>query len=190
MDPGGQYTVSAWPRPSIAAACVGAVSVFGPIERRRRGRRLRRRSRARGEAGIRVGHHAGLQRRPAGIGGGVAAERKDRRRNLRRGYRAVKRLGVHKVAVTYGQSVDLIAAVELHGAGVGTAPSSDDRAENCTGGRVYRDHMRAEKTGDSRRRSWQGERISWQHAAANGTYVDQIRRRGVENAQPRSIIVA
>jgi hypothetical protein len=107
-------------------------------------------------------------------GGGVAAERKDRRRNLGRRHGAIEWLGVHDKAVTYRQAINFIAAIELRRACIGATPSANGGADHGSRSRIYRDNIRAENAADSRRRSGQGERIGWKHAPANRSDVDEI----------------
>ena len=131
-----------------------------------------------------------MQRGPTRIRTGIAAESKNRRRNLRRRHRAVEWLGVYQIAVIDRQSIDFVAAVELYWAGIGAAPSADRCAEHCAGARIHCDYLGAENPGDARRRSRQRQRVGWKDASANGSNVDEIGWRCVKDAQAGAIVVA
>jgi hypothetical protein len=76
------------------------------------------------KAGNRFGNDAALQRRPAGIGGGIAAERGNGVGDLRGCHGAIEWLGVDRVGASHREAVDFVAAVELCGAGAGaTSPA-------------------------------------------------------------------
>jgi len=113
---------------------------------------LRRRTRARGEGGICRRHHAALQRRPAWIRGGIAAEGNERITYIAWCDSAIQGFRVNLVALAYGQLIDLIVAVELHRAGRRAAPAAQGACDDRAARRINGHDVCAEYSGDSRRR--------------------------------------
>ena len=104
-----------------------------------------------GEHGVDVGDYAALERRPAGIGGCVAAESDEGVGHVRGSDGAIERLGVNFVAAVDGQTIDLVIAIELNRAGSGAAPTTEAAGDNRAGGGVDSDDVCAENAGDSGR---------------------------------------
>ena len=60
-----------------------------------------------------MGDYAGLERGPAGVGGGIAAEADESVGNFGRADGAVERLDINFVSVIHGESADLVSAIKL-----------------------------------------------------------------------------
>jgi hypothetical protein len=65
-----------------------------------------------------------LERGPAGVGGGIAAETDERIGNFGGADGAVERLGIDFVSAIHGESSDLVSAIELNRARGLTTPST------------------------------------------------------------------
>jgi hypothetical protein len=72
---------------------------------------------ARGERGVDARHDAALQRRPARISRGIAANGNERVAHLGRRNGSIQRLGVHLVTLAQRQAIDFVIPINCAGPG-------------------------------------------------------------------------
>ncbi len=153
------------------------------------GERLRLGFDAGGEEGVYVGDYTALEGGPAGVGGGVAAESDEGVGNFGGRDGAVERLGVNFVAAIDGETIELIVAVELDGAGSGAAPTAEAAGDDGAGGGVYGDNVSAEDSGDAGGSGGKRERIGGEDVALDGAEIVGVEGIVIEDAEAGAVVV-
>ena len=92
-----------------------------------------------------------MERGPAGVGGGIAAEADDRVGNFGGADGAVERFGINFVRVIYGERADLVSAIELSRAGGLATPSTQSAGDYGAACGVDGDHVCAQDSCDTGR---------------------------------------